>query len=98
VSSKVRRRGPALGTEHLPPGFPDCPLSLKQWDCPRSSSEHALRLVRKTLLKGRGLLETVPLRRASLLLLGPVREGPTRFEAGRAAHGHAGPGMVGTDY
>jgi hypothetical protein len=35
--------------------FPDCPLSLKQWDCPRSSSEHALRLVRKTLLKGSGV-------------------------------------------
>jgi hypothetical protein len=32
-----------------PPGFPDCPQSLKPWDCPRSSSEHALRLVRKTI-------------------------------------------------
>jgi hypothetical protein len=38
------------------------------------------------LLKGRGLLETVqfPLHGASLLLVRRVREGPTRFEAGRA--------------
>jgi hypothetical protein len=51
--------------------------------------------VRKTLLKGRGLLETVPLHGASLLLLGRVREGPTRFETGRAALGHAGPRGLG---
>jgi hypothetical protein len=70
-----------------PPGFPNCPQSLKQWDRPRSSSEHALRLVRKMLLKGRSLLETVqfPLHGASQLLLGRVRESPTRFEPGRAA-------------
>ena len=67
-----------------PPGFPDCPLSLKQWDCPRSSSEHALHLVRKTLLKGRRLF---PLHGAlPLLLWDEVRESPTReAQAGRAA-------------
>jgi hypothetical protein len=52
----------------VPPCFPDCPLSLKQWNCPRSSAEHALRFARKMLLKGRGLLEM-----ASLLLHGALR-------------------------
>ena len=40
------------------PGFPDCPLSLKQWNCSRPSAEYALRLSRKMSSKGRDLLET----------------------------------------
>ena len=96
INKKARPQGAGAGraiinenmpSSGAPPGFPDCPQSLKQCDCPRSSSEHALRLVRKTLLKGRGLLETVPLHGASLLLVGRVRESPTRSETGRATHG-----------
>jgi hypothetical protein len=52
VRAIINENMPSSGA---PAGFPDFPQSLKQWDCPRSSSEHALRLVRKTLLKGRGL-------------------------------------------
>jgi hypothetical protein len=52
--------------------------------------------VPKMLLKGRRLLDL--LHGACVLLLGGVRENPTRFETGRVAHEHADPrGMVGTD-
>ena len=56
--------------------------------------------MRKMLLKGRRLLETVQflLHGACVLLLARVRENPTRFETGRVAHEHADPGgMVGTE-
>jgi hypothetical protein len=60
INKKARPRGWCRSGNHqreyavklgAPPGFPDCPQSLKQWDCSRSSPEHALRLERKTLLK-----------------------------------------------
>jgi hypothetical protein len=60
--------------------------------------------VRKTLLKKRGLLETVqfPLHGASLLLLGRVREGPTPVRGGsgcsRTCRSQGGLGIAGTDY
>jgi hypothetical protein len=85
-----------------PPGFPDCHLSLKQWDCPRSSLEHALRLVRKTLLKGRGLLETVQLHGALLCCCwdrcAKARPGSRRVGLLTDMPVQGGWGSPGTDY
>jgi hypothetical protein len=79
IRARSRRAGRSLA---------DFDLAAAYWKDALARSSLPLQPV-----EGTWLLETaVPAaRRASLLLLGQVRESPTRFEAGRAAHGHAGP-------